>query len=216
MKRLLLASLVVLAGCDKPVTYEPSAEKRTADIEHQSLDEAKGLDARGDVEGAHAKLSQIKPDSPLRSTPDYQNIENKWAQLLLDKADREQDKTKKIALLDTVAQATGVSGELRAKANQKLEAANPAPAIPPPEQSYDPKEAAERLAKAQELGKQRKTREARDLLLGPVTAHKAAPQEASLLVSLCVTTKDTECLNALSDAGVVDSRVQAAMSTPRR
>jgi len=216
MKWLDLAVLAMIARgpCDPPVTYEPPPEKRAQDVERQSFEEAKALAAKGDVDGARAKLSQIKADSPLRTTPEFADIENNWARAQIAAADKESDKTKKMALLDAVAKETAVSGELRASANQKLGVLAPDPAIPPPDIGYDPKESAARIAKANELGRQRKLAQARDVLLGPVLAHKAAPEEGALVLTVCVNLKDQACLGQLTDAGVIDQKSLQTATNP--
>lgn len=202
LRALLVCSVIV--GCGKLVTYEPPPEKRVADVEHQSLDEAKALAAKGDIRSAHDKLGQVKQDSPLRSTPEFIDIENKWAQQQIDAADKERDKVKKIALLRTVAESTSVSGELRARANQKINEATPDPAIPPPDYGYDRAAAIERIQKAQQLIDQKKYREARDVLIGPVTSRKCAPEEEELLIEACYLASDRECGAILADAGIID------------
>ena len=198
----MLALLLALVACSKVVTYEPPPEKRVADVEHQSLDEAKGLAAKGDIDGAHAKLGQIKRDSPLCSTSDFTNIQNDWAKHQLDLADKERDPAKKISTLQAVAGDTTVSGELRAKASQKIEVATPDPAIPPPDYGYDRAAAVERVNKARAWTDAKKYREVRDLLMGPVLSGKCAPEEVELLVSACYALQDRQCGAMLLDAGV--------------
>jgi hypothetical protein len=191
-------------GCEKLVTYEPPAEKRTADIEKQSFDEAKALAAKNDLVGAHAKLTQIKADSPLRSTPEVTDIEDRWAKERLDGAKTETDKSKKLAMLDEVARAPYVSAELRARANDEMEKANPAPALPPPPgPPYNVKESDEALAQVRALGMQRRFKDAQDLLLKRYKQGPVAPREVDALKTLCVQNKDQGCLAVLIDGGAL-------------
>jgi len=204
-----LAAILVLAlsgtlGCEKLITYEPPAEKRTADIEKQSFEEAKGLAAKGDLDGAHAKLSQIKADSPLRTTSELVDMEDRWATARLDAAKKEADKTKKLAMLDEIARAPYVSAEIRARANDELEKANPAPAIPPPTgPGWDEKASEEALAKVRTLGMQRKFKDAEDVLMKRYTSGPVSPKEIETLSALCSQNKNQACLAMLVDAGAI-------------
>lgn len=191
-------------GCEKLVTYEPPPEKRTADIERQSLDEAKALAAKNDLAGAHAKLTQIKPDSPLRNTPEVTDIEDRWAKERLDAAKAESDKVKKLAMLDEIAKAPYVSAELRARANDELEKANPAPALPPPPgPGYDVKESEAAIAQARALGMQHRMKDAQDLLWKRYLKGPVSPKEKELLGSLCMQTKDQACIAVMIDGGAL-------------
>jgi len=193
----------VVLSCDKPVTYEPPPEKRVADVEHQSFDEAKSLAARGDIEGAHSALTKIKSDSPLCSAPEFVDIQNRWAKARLEAASKEPDKKKKLALLEPVAQSQTVGGEIRAQANQKIDEATPDPAIPPPDYGYDRPAAIVRYNKAKALYEQGKAKDARDLLIGPVTSHNCAPEEIDLLESACYALQDRQCEAQLVRAGII-------------
>lgn len=205
--RTLAALLVLLAtsvaGCEKVVTYEPPPEKRAIDSENQAMTDAKALAAKNDLEGAHAKLAQISQGSPLSSTPEFQDIENRWAKDQIAKADAEKDKTKKLALLDTVSRSTTVSGELRAQASTKAAEATPDPAIPPPVYTWDPALARANLAKVREVLTKNQIKAAIGLLEPRVFAGIGSPEENSLLASLCAQEKDKACLATMSDAGIL-------------
>jgi pSer/pThr/pTyr-binding forkhead associated (FHA) protein len=92
----------------------PSADQST-------LDEAKRLCAGGDCEAAHEKLASIADGSPLRSTQDFKDIENRWADELLARGDAAQDVAKKRASYQRVAQAMTVDPSRRKEAADKLQ-----------------------------------------------------------------------------------------------
>lgn len=203
----LVVLLVVLlaAGCEKVVTYEPSPEKRQQEIENQSLSEAKALAVKGDLEGAHKKLAQISGDAPARRTVEFVEIENRWAETQIAKADAEPDLTKKLALLTDVSKASAVSPELRAKASNKLALATPDPALPPLLVNYDPVAASANIAACKELLYAHKMKEAKELLYPRVMGGIASPEEKNMLTTICA--NDASCVHALQDAGVVSAEV---------
>lgn len=208
---------VSATGCSKLVTYEPPPEKRLADTEKQAFEEAKGLAAKNDIAGAHSKLGQITVDSPMRATPEFRDIEDRWANAQLAKADAESDKVKKLALLQEIASSTTVSAEIRANATQKIDLASPQPAIPPPQINYDPAIAAATLEQAKALAHKRGGQKEIVALLQPrVAAGIASPDEVSLFKTACF--KFPDCLAAMTDAGVPGfaELADAAASMPKK
>lgn len=203
VKAWLLVAALCSTACEKVTTYEPSPEKRQQDIDNQSLKEAKGLAEKSDLEGAHKKLSQIAIDSPSRRTGEFTEIENRWAEGQLAKADAEKDLTKKIALLEDVSKASDVSGSIRAKASDRIALATPDPRIPPVFLNYDPVLAHENMEKCKELQKNGKVGEAKKLLADRVFGGIASPEEGNLLSALCLDAKDKECALKLEDLGVL-------------
>lgn len=207
--RLLVALLLV--ACDKTPAYEPPPEKRVMDIEAQSFAEAKALAAKNDLEGAHGKLSQVNADAPMRQTPEFRDMEDRWATARISQADAERDKDKKVALLSDVQKASSVSAELRAKASNKIDLAYPDPAIPPPLRNYDPALAEANVAKCKELMNAKKFKDAQALLLPRVLGGIASPEEAQLLLTICFTfTNDKDCTSKMEDAGVIPAGFAAA------
>jgi hypothetical protein len=105
--------------------------------ERTALDEAKAQCAGGDCEGARAKLeAALAEGSPLRSSPDFRDVETKWADQLLAKADGATDSATKQTLYHSVEQAMGVDPSRRKTAADKLQAlqaiSDPIPAAAPP------------------------------------------------------------------------------------
>lgn len=173
------------------------------DAEHQAMADAKALATKGDLEGAHGKLLQISPDAPARMTPEFHEIEDRWAQAQIAKADAEKDKTKKLALLQDVAKASAVSPEIRGSASNKIILATPDPAIPQMLVNYDPEAASANIAACKELLLKHQMKEARDLLIPRVLGGIASPEERDMLGSICAATKDKPCMGRLEDAGLV-------------
>jgi hypothetical protein len=75
---------------------------------------------QGQVVAAHARVSTIPESSNLRSDPRFKNIETRWAQELLRKAEAAPSIEERRALLDTVAQATTIDAFTRRKAADAL------------------------------------------------------------------------------------------------
>jgi hypothetical protein len=199
---LILAS--PLAACDKVVTYEPPPEQRVMESEKKSFDDAKSLAAKGDLDGAHGKLSEINIAAPARQTPEFLDIETRWAKAHIAKADAEKDAQKKIAILQDVANATSVPGDLRAQASNKIAAATPDPAIPPILVNYDPEVAAANVAKVKELLNDKKMKEAKAIICPRVIGKISSPDERQLCVEICAGMKDKQCLKDLEDAGALE------------
>jgi pSer/pThr/pTyr-binding forkhead associated (FHA) protein len=91
----------------------------TAD--QQIVAEAQRLCAGGDCEGAHEKLATLPDSSPVKSSQDFKDVENRWADQELAHADAEQDRTRKIALYTTVSHDMGVDPARRKAAADKLQ-----------------------------------------------------------------------------------------------
>jgi pSer/pThr/pTyr-binding forkhead associated (FHA) protein len=104
--------------------------------ERVALDEAKALCASGDCETARNKIEgAISESSVLRSSQDFKDIETKWADQVLARADAEKDTPAREAMYQRVSQAMGVDATRRKTAAdklQQLEAANDAVATAPP------------------------------------------------------------------------------------
>jgi pSer/pThr/pTyr-binding forkhead associated (FHA) protein len=85
------------------------------------LEEAKDLAAQGDLDLAHNRIVTGLPNSSsLRDGPEARDIEARWADSVLARADQEQDVSAKRILLNSVAQATTVDGPRRRSAADKL------------------------------------------------------------------------------------------------
>jgi len=87
-----------------------------------ALDDAKAMCAAGDCEGAHAKLAAtIEDSSPLRGTPEFRDVETKWADQVLARADGEPDSNVKQSLYQRVSQDMAVDSARRKTAADKLQ-----------------------------------------------------------------------------------------------
>jgi pSer/pThr/pTyr-binding forkhead associated (FHA) protein len=90
--------------------------------ERAALDEAKAMCAAGDCEAAHKKLeTAIAETSALRGTQDFKDVETKWADQLLARADAEPATGLKQAMYQRVSQAMGVDATRRKVAADKLQ-----------------------------------------------------------------------------------------------
>ena len=86
-----------------------------------TLDDAKRSCAAGDCETAHAKVATIPEGSQLRQTQDFKDVENRWADQILARADAETDLTRKRALYQRVASAPTVDAMRRKIAADKIQ-----------------------------------------------------------------------------------------------
>jgi pSer/pThr/pTyr-binding forkhead associated (FHA) protein len=99
----------------------PAATALAPSPERLALEQAKKLSSNGEYEAAHDALSAIGDSSPLRGTQDFREVENKWADELLARADKETDTAAKRALYQRVAQAMSVEPSRRKAGADRLQ-----------------------------------------------------------------------------------------------
>ncbi len=87
----------------------------------RALSEAQHQFASGDIQGAHASLQRIGPQSNLRASASFRQIEDAWAHHQMQLAAKEQDLDARRQLLDAVAKAESVAAEYRRQAVNRLE-----------------------------------------------------------------------------------------------
>ena len=120
---------VVVLGAAGAWIYTRSTSERSAPAaalapvtpDRLTLDRAKKLTLSGDFEGAHNLVSTIADGSVARQSADFREIENKWADDLLTRADHEPDVGLKRALYQRVAQAMTVEPGRRKVGADKLQ-----------------------------------------------------------------------------------------------
>jgi hypothetical protein len=106
----------------QPHATTGSVGASTPSPERAALDDAKALCASGDCDGAHKKIqAAVAESSPLRSSQDYKDIETKWADQTLARADAQTDTTAKQALYQSVAQDMSADPSRRKTAADKLQ-----------------------------------------------------------------------------------------------
>ncbi|HQK17931.1 MAG TPA: FHA domain-containing protein [Polyangiaceae bacterium] len=95
----------------------PSGASTERVVEGQSvLEEAKRLFESGNIDGAHAKLSQLPDGSPLRDSNVVRDIEGKWADDVFARAATTSDLVRRRAWLEQVSSAPLVDAERRKRA----------------------------------------------------------------------------------------------------
>jgi ABC transport system ATP-binding/permease protein len=121
------AIIVVLAWLQRrqlPTTGSPPATITSeSQISHDVglVEQARALADSNDLDGAHAKLTEVTNDT-VRSSPDFRLIETRWATDVLARARREPDPPAKKALLALVAQdALLKDSPLRTRASDDIE-----------------------------------------------------------------------------------------------
>jgi pSer/pThr/pTyr-binding forkhead associated (FHA) protein len=126
---LLAFTSVVLAGIAGVWVY--AHPRSTASMSFVSnspspdralFDRAKTLAATGQFEEAHAVLTGVSNVSSLRTTPEFSDIENRWADQTLVRADDEVDVAVKRAKYQSVAASVTVDQNRRKMAADKLQA----------------------------------------------------------------------------------------------
>lgn len=132
---LVIALVVALTRPPKTTTVGPTQAAEMNPVDAQILSEAKKLVEEKDFERAHTKLQAINDNSPTRESPEFKEIESKWADWMFSKAEQ-QDATEKKRTLQQIASTPSVSAEQRKKAVDMLTAmgvaAEPPPPPPPP------------------------------------------------------------------------------------
>ncbi len=131
----LLATAVVLLFGAVVVTGQGQAESASpvssasGDQWLSQLQDAKAMLARADVDGAHRRIQGLPLSSNLRADTAFRNIEARWADAMLERAERATTAEESRLLLDRVARATTVDDIRRRRASDKLVALAPAGAV---------------------------------------------------------------------------------------
>jgi pSer/pThr/pTyr-binding forkhead associated (FHA) protein len=102
---------------------EATASRAPAPVDpaRAALDEAKELAAQGDLDLAHARIAtDVATSAALRDGSEVRDIEGRWADAVLARAEQEQDVPTRRMLLNAVAQSTTVDAGRRRTAADKL------------------------------------------------------------------------------------------------
>jgi pSer/pThr/pTyr-binding forkhead associated (FHA) protein len=127
---IAIFAVVVVAGAIGAWVYtrpkqqtavQPATTSAAASPDQEALAEAVKLCTASDCDAAHEKLASILDSSPVRSSAEFKDVENRWADQSMSKGDAEQDPTKKRALYQRVAQAMTVDPARRKAAADKLQ-----------------------------------------------------------------------------------------------
>ena len=127
---LAIFGVVVLAGAAGAWVYTrphasaavaPMSAAAAASPDQRVLVEAQKLCEGGDCEGAHEKLATLGDGSPVRSSQDFKDLENRWADQQLARGDGEQDVAKKRPIYQSVSQEMSVDAARRKAAADKLQ-----------------------------------------------------------------------------------------------
>lgn len=132
---LVIAGIVFATRTTTTTTNTPTQQSPISELDAQVLKNAKELVDAKDFEGAHRKLEAINEGSAARDTPEFKDIEAKWADFMFTKAEHETDSVDKRRTLQQIASTPSVDAERRKKAADMLQniggspepTANPAP-----------------------------------------------------------------------------------------
>jgi ABC transport system ATP-binding/permease protein len=117
---IAVAGLFAMKRSKGPASSVASAQAPT-DPAHIALEEAKKLAAQGDLDLAHARIAaDVAGATTLHDAPEVREIEARWADALLSRADQETDIPTRRMLLNQVAQSTTVDAGRRRSAADKL------------------------------------------------------------------------------------------------
>jgi len=118
---LVLVGMLTLGKSANPTSPPTSAAADPAlPRTSTTLGQAKLLLDKGDVFGAHAKLLELPATSADKNSETYRMIEGRWADALMEAAEKEADVDAKRGLLDQVAKSPGVDQARRTRAASAL------------------------------------------------------------------------------------------------
>lgn len=208
-----------------PATSGSHETPGITESESIALAEARRL-ALTQPEAAHQKLlAAIPPGSPARGTPEFREIESKWADDVFVRAEREHDRDAAIGLLKQVADSPSVTEAQRTKALQLIQdrATGPGEApsaavssngtVTPPIASSKPTVhtpstsggttppptekpvKASNADRARELMKQSNYKDARALLEPVVKSGRGTVEDMTILRSICRQQRDQACMD---------------------
>lgn len=98
----------------------PAAKDVNPDPHELELAEAESLLGRGEVELAHAKLASIPASSDLTKDPRFANINSRWAEQQLQKAESGGTAEERQTLVTAVLEAKAIDAPTRRKAEEML------------------------------------------------------------------------------------------------
>jgi hypothetical protein len=177
------------------ITVPAVPVKPALTFEEQSLKEAKQLCATGDCQTAHDRLAIALPaNSPVRATPDFKEIEGKWANSTIAGAQNDPDVIGRRRSLEQVIASPSVDAPTRERAKQALAAM---PTKQPPPLASASAQADLDIARGVATTEPKK---ARDILLPKIIAKKASKEEIDLVTTVCTKLKDKACLSAVKAA----------------
>jgi hypothetical protein len=117
---LLGVMLVVVGGCTRPDTPPPPPppppDKVELDLVNDALHECMTLDC----ERAHAHLTTLPAQSPLRASDSFHAVEYRYDAERLLRADIEPDLTKRMAEYKAVFETPGVDTQLKLAASERI------------------------------------------------------------------------------------------------
>jgi pSer/pThr/pTyr-binding forkhead associated (FHA) protein len=119
---LILLGMLALGKNVSSTSPSQSATDAPPPKTSTTLDAAKRLLDKGDVFGAHAKLLELPATSAERNSQVFRMIEGRWADAIMEAAEKETDVDAKRGLLDQVAKSTGVDQQRRTRAASALAA----------------------------------------------------------------------------------------------
>lgn len=122
---LLIVGLGILGAFAVMQWIKPGRATSTVDVESPdevTLSQARKLAQNGDLEGAHQLLATLAESSAQRRTAEFSAMENKWAEAVLQGADKENDPAKKKTMLQRVLRNTSVDEATRKAVVDKLAA----------------------------------------------------------------------------------------------
>ncbi|MBI4702726.1 MAG: FHA domain-containing protein [Deltaproteobacteria bacterium] len=121
---VLAVGAFVIVGLSGSHGQQAGSGTEAAQVDEESqrrLKDAVQAAEEGDLDFAHKTLQRIPEESPARKAPEFQQIEDKWADAQFAKVEAEPDQKRKIAILEAVVEAETVDTERREKAADMIE-----------------------------------------------------------------------------------------------
>jgi pSer/pThr/pTyr-binding forkhead associated (FHA) protein len=119
---LVALGISVYKGVAEPESKAILEAPKVETTDEATLKTALGLFEAGNVTEAHEKANELPADSRLRKNPKFLELEDRWAETLLDTADVMEDRQAKRNILSEIASATGVRTKHRKRAQEGLAA----------------------------------------------------------------------------------------------
>jgi hypothetical protein len=205
-----VAGLIVVAlaagSCSRPDTPPPPPPAAPAQVDQGIVDLAFHDCFTGDCDRAHAHLSQVAPDSPLRRSDAFRAVQYRFDADRMLRADVEPDLAQRRAAYQAIADSQGTEPVLRLSAAERVSRLGAGLTGRSREVALNAKADAGEAApdEAAELLRQSRSKDASDqshvrAVIEPrIFAGKGSPSDVAMLRTVCKAQGDDKCLGRLA------------------
>ena len=201
---LLLVALAA-GGCSRPDTPPPPPPAAPAKVDQDIVDLAFHDCFTADCDRAHAHLSQVAADSPLRRSDTFRAVQYRFDADRMLRAEVEPDLAQRRAAYQAIADSPATEAVLRLAAAERMSRLGAAPSGHAQEIALNAKADAGNVAadEAAELLRQSRSKDASDqshvrsVIEPRIFAGKGSPTDVAMLRSVCKSQSDAACLRRL-------------------